>query len=47
MKKTKESRSLLIAMTVGDGSIVKHKYGEATLSIGHTDSQLEYINWKE
>lgn len=43
MKITKQSRILLLAMTLGDGHV--DKYGQ--LNLLHSDKQLEYLEWKK
>lgn len=50
---TKDDKSLLLALTIGDGYIAPHHYkyknpgvGTAKLRINHSSKQLEYITWK-
>lgn len=43
MKFNKQSRILLLSMTLGDGHV--DKYGQ--LNLLHSDKQLEYLKWKK
>lgn len=48
IKKTKfnkESRNLLIAMTIGDGTIMRGKYG-CSMKLEQGRNQEEYLRWK-
>ena len=41
-KITKESRNLLIALLIGDGTICKNN----VFKIAHCEAQLDYLQWK-
>lgn len=43
---TKEQKSILLALCLGDGCLRKPNQGSVQLEIGHSTKQLEYCIWK-
>lgn len=46
MELTKEQKSILLALCIGDGCLRKPNKGSVQLEIGHSIKQLEYCTWK-
>ena len=45
VKISKEQKSIIIGMILGDGYIYKDKYGGCRLEIKHADNQKDYVFW--